>query len=82
MANKAGPLTTFSIDDVIQPIYTGGDVSIDSSGLILATCLGEDAVLTHVQKGTLLARIDGVSLGKIDSTNRRILITKYRTESR
>ena len=63
----AGNLTTFSIADIIQPIYTGGDVSIDSQGQILATCLGEDAVLTNVQKGTLLARIEGVSFEKLYS---------------
>ena len=61
MAANAGNEITFSIKDVIQPTYTGGDVSIDSQGQTLATCLGEDAVLTNVRNGTLLARIDGVS---------------------
>ena len=66
MAAKVGSTTTFSIENVIQPIYTGGDVSVDSKGQILATCLGEDAILTNVQNGTLLARIDGVSCKTVD----------------
>ena len=51
---------TFEPENVIQPIYTGGDVTLDSDGRILATCLGEEAVLTDLSNGETLARIEGV----------------------
>ena len=60
MASKKDTLTTFDVDKTIQPIYTGGDVSLDSSGRVLATTLGEEALLTDPVSGTSLARIDGV----------------------
>ena len=52
--------TTFDAEKVIQPIYTGGDVATDHEGRILATCLGEEAVLTDLATGETLARIEGV----------------------
>lgn len=51
---------TYEVEKVIQPIYTGGDVALDSDGHILATCLGEDALLTNLKTGELLARVEGV----------------------
>lgn len=51
--------TTFEPENVIQPVYTGGDVSLDSEGQILAACLGEDALLTDLRTGQVLARIEG-----------------------
>ncbi len=54
--------TTYEPEHTIQPIYTGGDVALDDEGLILATCLGEDALLTDLNTGQLLARIEGVRL--------------------
>ena len=54
--------TTFEPERMIQPIFTGGDVALDRSGRILATCLGEDAMLTDLHTGKLLAKIDGVCL--------------------
>ena len=54
-------ITTFEAEHVIQPIYTGGDVALDREGLLLATCLGEEALLTNLTTGRLLARIEGVS---------------------
>lgn len=51
--------TTFEPECTIQPIYTGGDVALDHSGRVLATCLGEDALLTELHTGKILARIDG-----------------------
>ena len=52
--------TTYHPERTIQPIYTGGDVALDREGQILATCLGEEALLTDLSTGELLARIEGV----------------------
>lgn len=54
-------ITTFEPEHVVQPISTNGIASLDRSGRILATSLGEDAVLTNLETGELLARIEGVS---------------------
>jgi U3 small nucleolar RNA-associated protein 13 len=60
MATRIQSRTTFEIEDSIQPIYTGGTVALDDRGRLLATCLGEDAVITDLRSGKLLARIEGV----------------------
>jgi U3 small nucleolar RNA-associated protein 13 len=60
MANKAPYKTTFEPEHTIQPIYTGGSVALDLSGRILATTLGEDALLTDLNTGKQLAKIEGV----------------------
>lgn len=60
MSSKAKINTTYEAERVIQPIYTGGDVALDSDGRTLATCLGEEALLTDLGSGELLARIEGV----------------------
>ena len=52
--------TTFDPERTIQPIYTGGDVALDDSGRILATCLGEDVAITDLNTGKILAKIEGV----------------------
>lgn len=62
MANKAPYQTTFEPEHTIQPIYTGGSVALDQSGRILATTLGEDALLTDLNTGRQLAKIEGVCL--------------------
>lgn len=62
MAYKADFKTTFEPSRVIQPIYTGGSVSLSKNGRILATCLGEDALLTDLETGAHLGRIEGVSV--------------------
>ncbi|MCJ1350436.1 MAG: U3 small nucleolar RNA-associated protein 13 [Icmadophila ericetorum] len=59
MSSKVATVITFEPQDVIQPIYTGGDVALDSEGRILVTCLGEDALLTDVNSGQLLTRVEG-----------------------
>ncbi|KIH88390.1 U3 small nucleolar RNA-associated protein 13 [Sporothrix brasiliensis 5110] len=59
MATKLAYKTTFEVDQVIRPIYTGGSVALDSGSRILATTLGEDAVLTDLATGRLFARIEG-----------------------
>lgn len=62
MASRNTMLTTFEPDRIIQPIYTGGDVALDGEARILATCLGEEALLTDLESGRTLARLEGVSM--------------------
>ncbi|KOS19101.1 putative U3 small nucleolar RNA-associated protein 13 [Escovopsis weberi] len=59
MATKQPLKTTFDVDRVIRPIYTGGSVAIDNGARILVTTLGEDVVLTDPSNGKHLAQIDG-----------------------
>lgn len=61
MAFKADFKTTFEPSRVIQPIYTGGSVSLSQDGRVLASQLGEEALLTDLNTGAHLARIEGVS---------------------
>lgn len=61
MAYKADVRTTFEPNRVIQPIYTGGSVALSRDGRVLATCLGEEVLLTDLNTGEHLARIEGVS---------------------
>ena len=60
MGSRLHNKTTFEPSRTIQPIYTGGSVALDRTGRILATCLGEDALLTDLDSGEQLARIEGV----------------------
>lgn len=69
MANKAPYQTTFDSENTIQPIYTGGSVALDQSGRILATSLGEDALLTDLNSGRQLAKIEGVRFLRINVSN-------------
>lgn len=62
MALRPDVKTTFEPRRVIQPIYTGGSVALSEDGKILATCVGEEALLTNLDTGAHLARIEGVSL--------------------
>jgi len=62
MATKAPYKTTFEADQVIQPIFTGGAVALDNETRVLATTLGEDAVLTDLASGKLLVKIEGVRI--------------------
>ncbi|KAI1312891.1 WD40-repeat-containing domain protein [Xylaria venustula] len=59
MAAKAPYKTTFAASEVIRPIFTGGAVAIESNARILATTLGEDAILTDIKTGKHLAKIEG-----------------------
>jgi U3 small nucleolar RNA-associated protein 13 len=61
MAAKLAYKTTYEVDQIIQPIYTGGAVSLDNGARILATTLGEDAVLSDLASGKVLAKVEGVS---------------------
>ena len=62
MATKRALKTTFEPGRVIQPIFTGGSVSIDNEARILATTLGEDVILTDPASGRSLAVVEGVSV--------------------
>ncbi|KAL7790843.1 WD40 repeat-like protein [Trichoderma ceciliae] len=59
MATKQPLKTTFDVERVLRPIYTGGSVAIDNKAQILATTLGEDAILTNPTNGKHLAQIEG-----------------------
>ncbi len=60
MALRTARKTTFEVEKVIEPIYSGGSVALSCDGRILATCLGEDALLTDLANGKRLAKIEGV----------------------
>jgi U3 small nucleolar RNA-associated protein 13 len=79
MANKQPLKTTFDVDHVIRPIFTGGSVALDNGARILATVLGEDAILTDPTNGKHLAQIEGVRI-QLKPCNVTWLIL-YRTES-
>lgn len=64
MAQKISSKTTFEPGRVISPLYTGGSVALSRDGRVLATCLGEDALLTDLVTGQRLAQIEGVSLSR------------------
>lgn len=59
MANRQASTTTFEVSNVIQPIYTGGSVGLDNGARILASTMGEEAVLTELNTGKHLATIEG-----------------------
>jgi len=59
MATKQPYRTSFEAAHVILPIYTGGPVSLTDDGRLLATALGDDAVLTDTTTGLRLAKIAG-----------------------
>ena len=60
MANKSPFKTTFEADEVIRRIFTGGSVALENSARVLATTLGEDAVLTDLKTGKFITKIEGV----------------------
>lgn len=59
MASKQPLNTTFDVDRVLRPIFTGGSVSIDNDARVLATTIGEDAILTEPATGKHLGQIEG-----------------------
>ncbi|PVI02609.1 WD40 repeat-like protein [Periconia macrospinosa] len=60
MAAQRGAMkTTYALERTIQPIYSGGSVSLSEDGRIFAACLGEDAMLTDLHNGRELGRIEG-----------------------
>ena len=59
MATKVAIRTTFEPAKTIEPIYTGGDLSLDESGRLLATCVEEDVLIVDIEAGVPVARIEG-----------------------
>ncbi|SPQ21823.1 3f4284b2-204d-4317-929e-52585b2b2074 [Thermothielavioides terrestris] len=59
MATRQPTKTTFEVSNVIQPIFTGGSVALENGARILASTLGEAAVLTELNTGRRLAEIEG-----------------------
>jgi U3 small nucleolar RNA-associated protein 13 len=59
MATKFAIKTTFEAAKTIEPIYTGGDVSLDELGQLLATCVEEDVLVVDIRTGVPVARIEG-----------------------
>ncbi|KAM5471311.1 U3 small nucleolar RNA-associated protein 13 [Microsporum audouinii] len=57
--SKIAVKTTFEVHKTIQPIYTGGSVSLDASGCLLATCIGEDVLVIDLETGERLAQVEG-----------------------
>ena len=47
---------------VIAPLYTGGPVAATPDGRNLVTCVGEEVILTDVDRGEEIARFVGVRL--------------------
>ena len=62
MSNRQSVVTTYRPENVIQPVHTGGAIALDNEGTVLATSLEEDAALTDLNTGSLLARVEGVRL--------------------
>ena len=60
MANKDVRQITYEPERTIEPFYTGGDVAVSQDGQVLASCVGDDVVLTDLSSGQRLARIEGV----------------------
>ena len=60
LSRRSTPSITFEPERIIRPIYTGGDVAIDATGRVLASCLGEDVAITDLSTGEALSRIEGV----------------------
>ena len=54
--------TTFRPSKVVQPYYSGGAgcVALDRSGRLMVTAYGDEAVITDIESGAEIARIDGV----------------------
>ena len=61
MAQRTEIKTTFEVDKLIQPFYSGGSVALGQDGRTLATCLGEDVLVTDLTSGEQMCRIEGVS---------------------
>jgi U3 small nucleolar RNA-associated protein 13 len=64
MTSQLKVRTTFEPTRVIQPIFTRGEIALTQDGQILASCLDDETLLTDLETGTELARIEGVSASK------------------
>lgn len=59
MATKVNFKTTYEAARTIEPIYTGGDISHNSDGTLITTCVEEDVLVVEPQTGKVLCRIEG-----------------------
>jgi U3 small nucleolar RNA-associated protein 13 len=59
MAQRAAVRTTYEVARTLQPIYSGGSLSLSGDGRILAASLGEDVLLTDLTTGKELGRVEG-----------------------
>jgi WD40 repeat protein len=59
MAQRAAVRTTYEVERTLQPIYSGGSLSLSEDGRILAASLGEDVLLTDLTSGKELGRVEG-----------------------
>jgi U3 small nucleolar RNA-associated protein 13 len=59
MAQRAAVRTTYEVDRTLQPIYSGGSLSLSEDGRILAASLGEEVLLTDLTNGKELGRVEG-----------------------
>ena len=69
MTSRSKLVTTYEPQQVIQPLYTGGDVALSEDGDLLATCLSEEIILSNLSDGNVLARIDGVRVRSSSEAN-------------
>jgi U3 small nucleolar RNA-associated protein 13 len=60
--SKISVKTTFEASRTIRPIYTGGSTSLDARGRLLATSVGEDALIVDLETGDQLASLEGVRI--------------------
>lgn len=58
--NPSNLKTTFAVQKVIQPFYTGGKVALDGDSRFWVTTLDEDVLIVDYETGDELARIEGV----------------------
>jgi len=59
MATKVNFKTTFEAAKTLQPIYTGGEISGNLDGTLIATCVDEDVLVVSSATATVLCRIEG-----------------------
>lgn len=59
MAQRSTVRTTYEVARTLQPIYSGGSLSLSEDGRILAASLGEDVLLTDLSNGQELGRVEG-----------------------
>src|ERR1700761_3995012 len=59
MATKVTLKTTFEAAKTIEPILTGGDISHDASGNVLATCVEEDVLVVDMRTVKVLCLVEG-----------------------
>jgi U3 small nucleolar RNA-associated protein 13 len=58
-AQRTAVKTTYEVGRTLQPIYSGGSLSVSEDGRILAASLDEDVLLTDLTNGKELGRVEG-----------------------